>query len=195
MQSGDCAFLIQHSSFSIQHSAFMEWPGVPLVYFISHPEVVVRPEVPMTSWDLSEVGLARWERLLRQQWVSSVGAVWSSRETKATTAAERLARVRGLPVNYLPELGEMDRSATGCITDPGEFNRVVDAFFAKPDKSIRGWERAADAYRRIVAAVDRAICESPAGAQIAIVSHGGVGALLKCHLKRVPVSRAEDQPG
>ena len=36
---------------------------------------------------------------------------------------------------------------------------------------------------------------APADGDIAIVSHGGVGALLLCHLKGVPISRAEDQPG
>jgi broad specificity phosphatase PhoE len=30
---------------------------------------------------------------------------------------------------------------------------------------------------------------------IAVVAHGGVGALLLCQLKGVPISRAEDQPG
>jgi broad specificity phosphatase PhoE len=28
-----------------------------------------------------------------------------------------------------------------------------------------------------------------------IVSHGGVGTLLLCHLKGVPISRTEEQPG
>ncbi|MFC0389117.1 histidine phosphatase family protein [Muricoccus vinaceus] len=36
---------------------------------------------------------------------------------------------------------------------------------------------------------------APREGDIAIVSHGGVGALLLCHLKGVPISRAEDQPG
>ena len=33
----------------------------------------------------------------------------------------------------------------------------------------------------------------PSG-DIAVVSHGGVGALLLCHLPGVPISRAADQP-
>ena len=35
---------------------------------------------------------------------------------------------------------------------------------------------------------------TPAGS-IAIVAHGGVGALLLCWLKNVPISRLEDRPG
>ena len=71
---------------------------------------------------------------------------------------------------------------------------MADAFFARPDESVRGWERAVDAQRRIVEAVGGAISMAPDG-NMAIVSHGGVGALLLCHLKHVSVSRAEDQPG
>ena len=60
---------------------------------------------------------------------------------------------------------------------------------------MRGWERAVDAQRRIIDAVQRAIAMAPAEGNIAIVSHGGVGALLLCHLKDSPISRADDQPG
>ena len=44
-------------------------------------------------------------------------------------------------------------------------------------------------------AVEQVIGSAPAAGDVAIVSHGGVGALLLCHLKAVPISRAEDQPG
>ncbi len=72
---------------------------------------------------------------------------------------------------------------------------MADEFFARPEESVRGWERAADAQRRIVAAVQHAIALAPNAGDIAIVSHGGVGALLLCHLKGVPIARTEDQPG
>ena len=41
----------------------------------------------------------------------------------------------------------------------------------------------------------RAVALSPAEGDMAIISHGGVGALLLCHLKDVPIARTEDQPG
>ena len=33
------------------------------------------------------------------------------------------------------------------------------------------------------------------GGDIAIISHGGVGTLLICKLRGVPIARTEDQPG
>ena len=64
-----------------------------------------------------------------------------------------------------------------------------------PMKAWRGWERATDAQRRIVRGVDDALSMARTGGDVAIIAHGGVGALLLCHLKHVPISRAEDQPG
>jgi broad specificity phosphatase PhoE len=108
-------------------------------------------------------------------------------------AANIVAVHLGLNPVVADTLGENDRSATGYLPRD-EFEAVADEFFARPDDSIRGWERAVDAQRRIVSAVEQAITLSDASGDIAIVSHGGVGTLLLCHLKGVPISRTEDQP-
>lgn len=104
--------------------------------------------------------------------------------------ARQRRRAVGLSVEHDPLLGEIDRSATGYLP-PSEFEAVVDAFFARPEQSVRGWERAIDAQERIVAAVRRH-CST---GDLTIVSHGAVGALLLAHLRGVPITRALDQPG
>jgi broad specificity phosphatase PhoE len=72
---------------------------------------------------------------------------------------------------------------------------MADAFFANPEASIRGWERAVDVQARIVAAV-RAVAAAENGAgDILVAAHGAVGALLRGHLMGAPISRALDQPG
>ena len=70
---------------------------------------------------------------------------------------------------------------------------MVDAFFAQPDRSIRGWERAVDAQSRVIRAVER-VARLPVEGDLAVVSHGGVGALLMAHLNDAPISRLFDQP-
>ena len=70
---------------------------------------------------------------------------------------------------------------------------MADEFFARPHDSVRGWERAVDAQRRVVAAVERAV--AAADGDLVVVSHGGVGSLLLCHLLGVPIDRRYDQPG
>lgn len=166
---------------------------MPTLHFITHPEVVIDPFVPVPSWPLSPEGIRRMVLALEKPWMSRLGVVFSSAERKATDAACIVAKRFGLPPVIVAELGENDRSATGYLPK-AEFEATADLFFAHPERSVCGWERAVDAQRRIVAATERVIAEASETGDIAIISHGGVGALLLCHFKGVPISRAEDQP-
>lgn len=167
---------------------------MPTCHFITHPEVVIDPSVPVPDWPLSPEGIRRMRLAFEQSWMTGLTAVFSSTERKATDAAHLVGEHFGLLPVTVAELGENDRSATGYLPK-AEFEATADVFFARPEESVREWERAVDAQRRIVVAVERVIAEAPAHGDIAIVSHGGVGALLLCHLKSVPISRTEDQPG
>ncbi|RYI26349.1 MAG: histidine phosphatase family protein [Acetobacteraceae bacterium] len=167
---------------------------MPILHFITHPDVVIDPIVPMPEWPLSPEGVGRMGLALERPWMSQLGSVFSSAERKATDAARLIAdRFRLSPV-IIGELGENDRAATGYLPK-AEFEAVANIFFAQPEQSVRGWERAVNAQRWIAAAVDRVIAEAPRNRDVAIVSHGGVGALLLCHLKGIPINQAEDQPG
>lgn len=166
---------------------------MPLIRFISHPEVAIDPAVPVPEWGLSPRGRERLAVLLTEPWIAEVDSVWSSLERKAVETAEPIAAGRALKVRTLHDLHENDRSATGFLP-PDEFERVADQFFADPMRSVRGWETARAAQDRIVAALRLIDAESPRGG-IAIAAHGGVGTLLYCHLAGEPISRAHDQKG
>lgn len=72
---------------------------------------------------------------------------------------------------------------------------MADAFFAQPETSVRGWERACDAQARIVGRVDAHLERIiPQGARVLFVGHGAVGTLLKCHLAGWAINRRHDQP-
>jgi broad specificity phosphatase PhoE len=160
--------------------------------FVSHPEVVIDPEVPVPRWHLAPEGIARMRRLAADPRLEGLAAVWASDETKAIEAAGLLAARFGLPVQVHPGLAEMDRSSTGYRPKP-EFERLADAFFARPEESVQGWERAVDAQARIVGAA-RHILAGHGGRDIALVGHGGTGALLMCAFAGLPISRAHDAP-
>lgn len=161
------------------------------VFFVSHPEVVVDPAIPVPRWHLSATGIARMRAFAERPALAGLAAVWASTETKAIEAAGILAARHGLPVGVNAALGENDRSATGFLP-PTEFEAVADAFFARPEESVRGWERAVDAQARIVSALADVLARAPEG-DVAIVAHGGVGTLCLCHRLGVPIDRALDQ--
>ncbi len=163
------------------------------IVFVTHPEVVIDPAVPVPQWPLSAQGRARMEAFLAHPVLNGVRAVACSGERKARDGAEILAAHLSVPVLVDAELGENDRSATGYIAPP-EFWEVVDAFFARPLESVRGWERAADAHARILRAVTRIAQRTDLLGDVAIVSHGGVGTLLLAHLSDAPDARPLAQP-
>ena len=163
------------------------------LYFITHADVVIDPNVDVRTWGLSDRGRRRHTQYAQHSDLENVTCVFSSAEQKAIDGAAISANALSVPHRVIDALHENDRSATGYLPKD-EFEQVADQFFAHPNHSIRGWERAIDAQARVVAALKAAAEITPHG-DIAVVAHGGVGALFLCWLLDEPISRAFDQPG
>lgn len=161
--------------------------------YITHPQVRIDPAVPVPKWGLSDVGRARAETLAGKAWVRRIGRIITSDETKAIELADILAAAAGVPVEIIHGAHENDRSATGFLPPP-EFEKAADWFFAHPEESFRGWERAIDAQRRIVEVVREVLASHDPSVPVAFIGHGGVGTLLRCHLAGLPITRVHDQP-
>lgn len=162
------------------------------IFFLTHPEVVIDPAVPVPQWPLSPTGRRRMGLFADGLAGRQVTAVWSSDERKAMDGAEILAARLGVPHRVDAGLAENDRTSTGYVAPP-EFWEIVEAFFDRPDESVRGWARARDEQARIVAAVTRLAREEPTAGDLVVVSHGGVGRLLTAHLRGVEIG-LEDRP-
>jgi len=184
----------QSTEHTDRHDSAQGADGMRLVYLITHPDVIVDPEVPVPRWPLSSSGRERMEKLLAQLWVDSISSVYCSTEQKAIDGAEILAGHLSIGYKMVEKLGEIDRSATGYLPEE-EHATAARAFFAHPEISVRGWEKAVDAQQRIVRAVERLTEDDKGEGNIAIVSHGGVGTLYLCHLKSHPIGWEERQPG
>lgn len=161
--------------------------------FITHPEVTIEPDVPVTRWRLSSAGLARMRQFVQSDVVAKVSSIWASTEAKSLEAANVLAAKCGVGVSVTADLGENDRSSTGFLP-PQEFETVADDFFAMPHDSVRGWERAVDAQERVYRAASLIIANHNREGDLAIVSHGAVGTLLLSKLLDEPITRMRDQP-
>ena len=122
-------------------------------------------------------------------WLAATERFVSSCERQARKTAEILAR--GRPVTAREAMGENERSATGFLP-PEAFERMADRFFAAPEDSASGWERAVDAQARIVSAADEALRQH--SGRIVLCGHGAVGTLLRCRLAGLAIARRHDQP-
>lgn len=162
-----------------------------LARYLTHPQVMIDPNVPVPSWGLSPVGRARVEALANASWLSATTQIVSSAERKAIETAEIIGRALGVTVEIREAMHENDRSATGFL-QPSEFETVADQFFAQPHASIRGWERAIDAQARIVREAEEVLARNRGG-DVLFVGHGAVGTLLLCHYAGHPIDRRHDQ--
>ena len=168
--------------------------SVPTIFFITHPDVVIDPSVPVADWPLNERGQARMRAMISHPWAKGVRRIFASNERKARDAAQILADGLGLSgYGIIDDLGENDRSATGYLAKE-EFEETANAFFAHPQESVRGWEPAVAAQARIVGAVEQIVSQGSEAHDLAIVGHGGTGTLLYCHLAGLPIDRRYDQP-
>jgi broad specificity phosphatase PhoE len=167
---------------------------VPTVFFITHPDVAIDATIPVVDWPLNDRGRERMRAIGDHPWARGVRCVFASNERKACDGAQILADALGLTgYSIVDDLGENDRSATGYLPKK-EFEATADAFFARPQESIRGWEPALVAEARIVCAVEQILSVAADHGDLAIVGHGGTGTLLYCHLAGLPIDRRYDQP-
>ncbi len=161
--------------------------------YITHPQVRIDPEAAVPKWGLSDIGARRAQAAAERPWAGLLRRIVSSDETKAIETADILAASGNASIEIVEGMHENDRSATGFLPPP-EFEKAADRFFAHPDESFRGWERAVDAQARIVSKVEAILADHDPQAPIAFIGHGGVGTLLKCHLENKPITRQDDQP-
>ncbi len=164
-----------------------------VAYFVTHPEVIIDPVVPVPQWGLSSRGRERLHAFCARPLLNSVTDVFVSDERKALDCAETLKSLRNLEFRIDPRLGENDRSSTGYVAPP-RFWEIVAEFFAHPHTSVLGWETAADAQHRVKTAVTECIRDRADKGDVVIFSHGGVGSLLLCDLLGEPISQNRGQP-
>ena len=114
------------------------------VRYLTHPKAAIDPTVPVPNWDLSDIGRARTRALAQSGRLSGTRFIFCSDEIKARDTARILGDSEEIAPQSVPAMAENDRSATGFLA-PDQFETVADAFFARPDESVLGWERATDA--------------------------------------------------
>ena len=160
--------------------------------YLSHPQVVVDPAVPVPDWGLSKTGRTRVLALDGVAWLRATTRIVSSTERKAQDTALLVAAMLKLPVLRDPMLNEIDRSATGYVPHD-RHEALADAFFADPSASIDGWECADSVRRRGMTAIHRLVASQRQG-DLLIVGHGGIGTLCWCALAGIDARSRPDQP-
>ncbi|AZY95587.1 histidine phosphatase family protein (plasmid) [Paracoccus sp. Arc7-R13] len=160
----------------------------PAVRYLTHPQILIEPTKDSRSWSLNSTGALRVARLAsRQSCLQFTRHIVSSPEKTAMETATPLAQALGLVVDIRENMREHDRSSTGFLSKR-ELEQASSAYFSQPERSVRGWEAASAAQRRIMSEVDACLDRDLLG-DVLIVGHGGVGALLYCGLSGHAIDR------
>ena len=160
--------------------------------YVTHPQVVQDPNVPVPRWGLSPKGRERAERFANHALIRRAIRIVTSPETRALELATILSEPSGTPVESGENFAENDRRSTGFVSKE-RFEELFAALYASPSTSPDGWESAYDTQERIVAAYDAALVGHDSASPIIFTGHGTVGTLLKCHLGSRAITRFEDQ--
>lgn len=164
-------------------------------YVFTSTQMRVDPATPVKEWRLSDEGRARVLRVVGAPWVSRVRRIVTSTEYAVIEAANMFARRLDLAVEFRQELDDSHRPSSAFLS-VAEFDRMLDAFFGRPEEGpLPGWEGAADAQKRVIAAVDTVIeTDQDEPGDLLFILHGRIASLLLCHLAGLPISREFFQP-
>ena len=143
--------------------------------------------------DAGSIDPVQLQAIAASDWFQGLGRVISSAEPEMIETARSLAGVNGVEAEIRPPMRDVDRSASGALI-PAEFDVVTDVFFAVPDESVCGWERAIDAQARIAVCFAAAL-NAPTTGNLLLVGKSTIGALLLAHLLGQPISRSLHQSG
>ena len=160
------------------------------ILYLSHPEVKIDPQVPVPEWGISEQGRRRLRAAAKRGWPGRGWRLIVSPETKAQQTAQFFSNAFGLPLHTHPDMGEVDRSATGYVAQ-ARHEALANALFANPDLGPEGWESARAAQARIAKAFQEVMAEVTGN--LLFVGHGAVGSFLWCALTKTPITPAADQ--
>lgn len=151
-----------------------------LLYLIRHAATERVAEQPAEQWNLSEAGFLAAGALAGRRFWPEIGRLVTSTERKAIATAAPAAELWRLPSEANPLFDEVRR---GDYVE--DYEAQVRAFFAQPERSVNGWERAANALARAVTGLATLRAESP-DANLALVGHGLLWTLLRAQLLGQP---------
>ncbi|QCO54926.1 histidine phosphatase family protein [Pseudorhodobacter turbinis] len=160
------------------------------ILYLSHPEVKIDPQTPVLEWELSDQGRRRLRAAVKRGWPGRGWRLIASPEVKAQQTAEILSHAFGLPLHTHPEMGEVDRSATGYLPQD-QHEALAKELFAQPETGPEGWESANAASARVLECFHQVMAE--VSDDIIFVGHGAVGSFLWCALTNRPITPAADQ--
>lgn len=141
------------------------------VVFIRHSQSLVNPDIPITSWGLTDEGIKFATVLHDNPIIKAVQVMYSSLQTKALETAVLLTKNNGIPIKTDNRFTEVTSFTTKFMKSE-EHAETVRAFCAGTMERVSGGESAAEALKRFNDAVISVVTTEKDKQVVGIVSHG-----------------------
>ncbi len=161
--------------------------GTKKLYLITHACTRQIPHVDAASWQLNDVGRSQAAALARQPFWHGVDRLLLSCEPKTRLTVASLLQEKSLPVEEDDRFNELRRTPEWT----NDYTARVAELFRRPQESVAGWERAADALTRFCAGITAWTCRHPQET-LALVGHGLTFSLYRAHLLGLPTVSLRD---
>jgi alpha-ribazole phosphatase len=143
------------------------------------------------DWELSERGQFQAQMAAQALSGEPLAAVYSSPRRRARQSAAFLGKAKGLAVQILEELGEIDFGDFEGLSYEeieGQYPEQYERWMTRPTEiHFPGGESFAQMQTRVIATTTK-LCQRHQGQSIAIVSHGGVNRIVLAEALAMPPS-------
>lgn len=141
--------------------------------FIRHSKSLVNPNIPITSWGLSEEGRILAKKLNSLSQIKTIEVIYSSLQPKALETAALATENLGIQIKTDNNLTE-STSFTNKFVSLKELEENTRKYYAEKILSIHGGETFVQAQERFAKALEEIVKKEQGKENIGIVSHGNI---------------------
>lgn len=141
------------------------------ITLIRHSKTAVKPEVPITLWGLSDVGIEKAQELANESAIQELDVLYSSLQTKAIETMVYLAKPNLIPMRTNKDLTEIT-SFTNKFFTGDEYTQQIEKYYSRTIDRIADGETIDEALSRFMRALEDIVAREKNAKNIGIVTHG-----------------------
>lgn len=156
--------------------------------FIRHSQSLVNPNIPISSWGLSEEGVVLAKKLSQLEIINTLEVVYSSLQPKAIETATFATEGMNIVLKKDDRLTE-STSFTNKFVDIETLKENDKKYYADKNLSINGGETYTQALARFNVALESITLSEKGKSNIGIVSHGNILASFASEYMNLDVNK------
>ncbi|MBI4100295.1 histidine phosphatase family protein [Candidatus Microgenomates bacterium] len=143
------------------------------IVFIRHSKSLINPDIPITTWGLSEEGVSLAKKLNNLKKIKELDVIYASLQPKALETAILATKNSGIPIKIDNRLTETT-SFTNKFVNLEQLEKNTKEYFSNENSRINNGETGKEALARFNKAINDIFITEKDKKDIGIVSHGNI---------------------